>query len=99
MTTTAIASATRPMPKKIRSRLFMSQAYSRRRAHLISQQSAVAVQAGDIIADGLDARRDRNGQQQPDATPDSAPEHQRNRYHQRIQVYARTDHFRVQQVH
>src|ERR1700733_6997990 len=78
ITATAITIATRAPPKINKSLLFIRVTEEA----LISQQSAVPVQAGDIIADGFDGRRDRNGQQQSDATPHGAPEHERHGDHQ-----------------
>src|SRR5581483_1490926 len=66
---------------------------------LITQKAAVAMQAGDIIADRLDAGRDGDSEHQTDATPEGTPEHQRHRHHQRIQVDARAHHLRVEKIH
>ncbi len=84
ISTTAIAITTTPTPKNIANCLLIWTGCLSRTGPLISQQFAETLQADDIIADGFNRGGDGNGQQQANGAPQRAPEHERDRYHQRI---------------
>src|SRR5215510_7289526 len=65
---------------------------------LIAEELSVLAQASDVIANRFDSGSQRDRQDQSSGVPKKAPEHQRHRHHQWIQVYPRTHEFRIKEV-
>src|SRR4029077_12493988 len=65
---------------------------------LIAEEFSEGAETFDIVADGLEAGGERDREQEAGRTPEEAPDHQGKGDHQRIEVDARADDLRVEDI-